>query len=182
LSRDEKLLALLALLTGVGAWLWLTQSGQQTALQIESGVKRVIDLTDSTLQTIIGFESFSALPYPDAGGYSIGYGHFMGASPTMSSINMADAYDLLRADVSGFSDAVKRAIVQPMTQNQYDAMVSLAYNIGAAGFTSSTVARLFNAGDIQGAADAFRMWNKSQGSVSPALVARREQERALFLS
>lgn len=186
MKRDDKLLLLLAALAGVGYWLWFTQSGrslsQSAATQIESGVQRLTDLTDSTLQTIIGFESFSATPYRDAKGWSIGYGHFMGTSPTMQSITRADAYDLLRADATKARNAVQATIKQAMSQNEFDAMVSLAYNIGVNGFAGSTVARLFNAGNKQGAADAFRMWNKSQGQVNDALVDRRENERDLFLS
>lgn len=186
MKREEKLLLLFFGLAGFAAYLWFTQSGRQLATgaaeQIETGVKRLADITDSTLQTIIGFESFSSKPYPDARGWSIGYGHFMGPQPTMQSISVSDAYDLLRDDVRKFSDRVKLVINPPMTQNQFDAMVSLAYNIGESAFANSTVARLFNAGDVQGAADAFRMWRKSMGVVSPALVTRREQERNLFLA
>lgn len=75
------------------------------------------------------------------------------------------------------------------TQQQYDAMFCLLYNIGVGsadpkkpgGFTRSTVRRLSNAGDIQGAADAFLMWNKAKGKISAGLVKRRAQERAMFL-
>ena len=186
MKRDEKLLLLFFGLAGFGAYLWLSKSGQElsksAAVQLESGVQRLIDLADSTLQTIIGFEGFSAAPYVDAKGWSIGYGHYMGTSPTMQSVTRASAYDLLRADVTAAANAVKRTIAGAMTQNQFDAMVSLAYNVGITGFMNSTVARLFNQGDTQGAADAFRMWNKVQGAISPVLVSRREQERALFLA
>jgi len=185
-TRNEKQLLLFFGLAGFGAYLWFTQSGRQlatgTAQQIETGVKRLADITDSTLQTIMGFESFSGTPYPDARGWSIGYGHFMGSQPTIHNISMADAYDLLRDDVQQFSNRVKSVIKQPMSQSQFDAMVSLAYNIGESAFAGSTVARLFNQGNIQGAADAFRLWRKSQGAVLPALVSRREQERSIFMS
>lgn len=184
-KRENLLLIILAGLGGFAAWLYFTNSGRALsatiAAQAESGTLRLTDLTDSTLQTIIGFESFSAKPYPDAGGYSIGYGHYMGTAPTMQSVTRAEAYDIFRDDAQTARDAVTATISQPMTQNEFDAMVSLAYNIGAAGFRGSTVARLFNAGNKQGAADAFRMWNKSQGAVNPVLVDRRESERALFL-
>lgn len=186
MKRDEKLLLLFFGLVGFGVYLWLSQSGKQlareAATQIETGVKRLADLTDSTLQTIIGFEGFSATPYPDAKGWSIGYGHYMGAQPTMQSITRADAYDLLREDVARFAARVKSVIRLPVTQNQFDAMVSLAYNIGESAFSGSSVARYFNAGDTAGAADAFRLWRKSGGYILTALVNRREQERALFLA
>jgi len=186
MKRDEKLLLLFFGLAGFGAYLWFSQTGkqlaQEAATQIETGVKRLVDITDSTLQTIIGFEGFSAKPYPDAKGWSIGYGHYMGPSPTMQSMTRAEAYDLLRDDVAKFSDRVKRVIQQPVTQNQFDAMVSLAYNIGETAFSASSVARYFNKGDVYAAADAFRLWNKSGGAYVPALAARRESERALFLA
>lgn len=184
--REGNLLLLLLGVAGAGAYFYFTQSGRalskSVASTIQTGVERVADLTDSTLQTIIGFEDFSSKPYRDAKGWSIGYGHYMGLSPTIESISRADAYDLLRSDAQTARDAVTAKINLPMNQNEFDALVSLAYNIGAAGFTGSTVARLFNAGDKDGAANAFRMWNKSQGAVNQTLVARRERERALFLS
>lgn len=186
MTKDEKLLFVLLALTGVGAYLWLSQSGRTLAtsagVQLESGMLRLADLTDSTLQTIIDFENFSPVPYRDAGGWSIGYGYFMGTVPTIQNITRADAYNLLRDKATEAGNMVKRTIGQPMTQNQFDALTSLAYNIGVNGFAGSTVARLFNAGDVQGAADAFRLWNRSQGAVSQNLVNRRESERALFLT
>lgn len=186
MKRQNVLLLILAGVGGFAAWLYFTQAGRSfsagAAAQIQSGVERLTDLTDSTLQTIIGFEDFSPTPYPDAGGYSIGYGHYMGVTPTMQSIDRASGYELLRSDATTARNAVMSTIRGPMTQNEFDAMVSLAYNIGAAGFKTSTVARLFNAGDKAGAADAFRLWNKSEGKVNQTLVARRDVERGLFLS
>lgn len=64
-----------------------------------------------------------------------------------------------------------------MLQNEFDAMASLAFNIGGHAFLSSTVLRDYNQGDLQGAADAFLMWRKP-----PRLIPRRERERALFLT
>src|SRR5690606_8536313 len=71
-------------------------------------------------------------------------------------------------------------------QNQFDAMVSLSFNIGAGGFKNSSVVRRLKAGDVDGAADAFLLWNK--GTVNGKKVAingltnRRKAERALFLT
>lgn len=128
---------------------------------------------------IKGFEGLSLTAYPDAAGYSIGYGHF-GANPG-DVITREEADRLFDRDVAKFELAVS-TIVPRATQAQFDAMTSLAYNIGTAGFADSTVARLHNIGDYAGAADAFRMWNKSQGKVHQGLVARREKERAFYLS
>jgi len=66
--------------------------------------------------------------------------------------------------------------------NQAAAAVSLAYNIGAAGFCRSTAARRFKAGQWAAGCDAFLMWNKAGGRVLAGLVSRRKRERALCLT
>jgi len=97
---------------------------------------------------------------------------------------------------SEFEPGVMAAIGDaPTTQAQFDAMVSLAWNIGVGridnpdttenegrGFKGSSVARLHKAGDYAGAASAFLMWNKSGGRVIDGLVRRRKEESALYLS
>jgi lysozyme len=70
----------------------------------------------------------------------------------------------------------------PTTQGQFDAMTSLAYNIGVGGFKGSSVAREHAAGNYAAAADDFLKWNKAAGRVLPGLSRRREEERALYLS
>ena len=70
----------------------------------------------------------------------------------------------------------------PTTQAQFDAMVSLAWNIGVGAFKKSSVARLHKAGDYAGAAAAFALWDKANGRVIDGLVKRRKEEAALYLS
>jgi lysozyme len=98
------------------------------------------------------------------------------------TITQAQADAVFEADLAPFEAAVNKAVTRPMTQNQFDACVSLAFNIGAAGFATSTVVRKLNAGDTAGAADAFRLWNKAGGQILQGLVNRREAERAQFLA
>lgn len=119
--------------------------------------------------------------YPDVKGiWTIGVGHTAGAGlpapcPGMR-ITQGECDAILQRDLRLFEAAVARAISRPMTQNQFDACVSLAFNIGAAGFERSSVARRFNEGDVAGAADAFLLWCK------PAVLKRRRgDERAQFL-
>lgn len=76
---------------------------------------------------------------------------------------------------------LKRCVTAPLHQYEYDAAVSLAYNIGIKAFCSSTVAKRFNAGDYRGACDAFLMWNKFQGKELRGLTVRRQRERATCL-
>ena len=91
------------------------------------------------------------------------------------------AEDALRKEVRRFEDAVTSGVKFVPTQNQFDAMVSLAYNIGSGGFLTSTVLRKANEGDFVGASQAFNMWNKAQGIVIGGLVRRRAKEAALFM-
>ena len=136
-------------------------------------------LSDAGRTLIKGFEGLSLKAYPDTTkGYSIGYGHF-GASPGQV-ITREEADRLFDQDVAKYELAVSVATPRAL-QHEFDAMTSLAYNIGTAGFSGSTVARLHNLGDKAGAADAFRMWKKSDGKDNPVLIKRREKERAFYL-
>lgn len=124
------------------------------------------------------FEGLSLTAYPDAHGYSIGYGHF-GAKPG-DTITLERAEALFDADVASRELAV--SLKCPIaSSHQFDSMVSLAYNIGVGAFNDSTLARLHAAGDYAGAAEQFPRWNKSSGAVNPALVDRRARERAVYL-
>jgi lysozyme len=135
---------------------------------------------------IKGFEGLSLKAYPDTKkGYSIGYGHF-GAKPG-DVITLAEADRLFDQDAIKYETAVSYTTPTAL-QHEYDAMVSLAYNIGTGdldlmkgGFAGSTVARMHNMGDKQSAADAFRMWRLSDGAVNPVLVKRREKELGIYL-
>lgn len=113
---------------------------------------------------------------------TIGIGHSdrapSGVKPVMGMcITAAEADSILADDLVAFEAAVNGATKRPMTQNQFNACVSLAFNIGIGGFTGSTVVHRFNAGDVMGAADAFLMWEKPH-----ELAQRRIGERAQFLA
>ena len=111
---------------------------------------------------------------------TIGIGHTGRTGPPAVAIGMtitqAEADAIFATDLAPFEAAVARAVTAPMTQNQFDACVSLAFNIGAAGFAGSTVVHKLNAGDVGGAADAFLMWVRP-----PELRRRRDGERTQFL-
>lgn len=115
-----------------------------------------------------------------AGVWTQGYGRTRGITERSPRITEGEATANLREDMAEYARGVAAVLARPATQNQFDAMVSLAFNIGLAGFGRSTVLRKFNAGDTAGAAEAFRLWNKAGGQVSPGLVRRRAREVALF--
>lgn len=95
-------------------------------------------------------------------------------------IPMAVCQDLLRSDAKEHETNVRKAVTVPVTQEQFDALVSLDFNIGGTAFASSTLVRKLNAGDCWGAGAEFPRWNKARGRVLPGLVKRRAWERALF--
>lgn len=120
-----------------------------------------------------------------AGVWTIGYGHT--GPDVREGIYISDkrALELLEKDLDWAEDTVTK--VCPVTSdNEFAALVSLCFNIGAAGFTKSTVARLHNKGDKIGAAKAFGMWNKATvgGELKPllGLTRRRNREAELYLT
>lgn len=126
-------------------------------------------------------EGIKLTAYKDSRGVlTIGVGHTGRASAPMvdpgMSITKTQAEQYLANDLAPFERAVNSAIKKPMTQNQFDAMVSLAFNIGAHGFTGSSVVKQFNLGHVANAANDFLMWEKPA-----SLKLRRESERKQFL-
>lgn len=113
--------------------------------------------------------------------WTIGYGSTGPHVKPGMTITEAEADKLLQDDLDRFEACVDKAAPNA-TQNQFDAMVSLAFNIGTAGFERSSVLKRLLAGDKAGAADAFLMWNKAGGVALAGLTRRRQAERALFLS
>lgn len=138
-------------------------------------------INDAGLQIIKDSEGLRLEAYSGPGGRYIGYGHQMQPGEK-STITEAEADALLRQDVRAAEDGVRRRLTRPANENQFSAMVSLAYNLGVGGFGRSPVLEKFNAGDIQGAADAFLNHNRGGGVVLDHLTHRRELERELFLT
>jgi lysozyme len=91
------------------------------------------------------------------------------------------ALTVLSWDVAKCEAQIAKSVTASVNQNQYDALVSLGFNIGCAGLAGSNVVRLFNGGAVQGAADAFLQWCRA-GSDPTFLLGRRQRERALFLT
>lgn len=133
------------------------------------------------LQALMQREGFSATPYPDYKGYSIGYGHLIKTGESLPSVTQDQAAQLLASDVSWAVAAVQNYITAPLSQNQFDALVSFTYNVGAGAFARSTLARRINAGD-PGASQEFDRWIYAGGQVNQSLVNRRQSERNQYES
>lgn len=136
------------------------------------------------LAAIAGFEGYRRLAYDDGVGVqTVGFGttrHEDGRP-----VRPGDAMDPVRAvrrlaaDADATAQGVARCIgAVPLAQHEFDAFVSLAYNIGVGAFCRSTVVRRLQQSppDYAGACEAILLWNRAGGQVLPGLVARREAE------
>ena len=145
-------------------------------------------VTDRLLAFVKGWEGFEADAYQDvAGVWTIGYGHTGEFAEPGMAISEATASSLLASEVADFAEQVLGALGgAATTQEEFEAFVSLAYNIGGAAFARSTALKRHIAGDHEGAAEAIEWWNKAtvNGRKQPflGLTRRRAAERALYLS
>jgi lysozyme len=137
------------------------------------------------LALIQEFEGFQAEPKQlPTGGWVVGYSHVRVTEPG-EAVNENDAVELLTSDLAPFENLVNTLVTQPLTQTQFDALVSFAFSVGAEAFGRSQVLRRINAADYVSAACAMDAWRKSDVSgelvIIDALVRRRTAEKALFL-
>lgn len=138
-------------------------------------------LSNEGLEAIARFEGLRLSAYRDAGGVpTIGYGH-TGGVQMGSTITRARALALLRQDAQTAVEGVRQAVRRDISQGQFDALVSFAFNVGVGAMRGSTLIRKLNAGDRTGAAAEFLKWTRGGGRVLPGLVARRKVEQAMFL-
>ena len=96
-------------------------------------------------------------------------------------VTAAEGEAMFDREIAKFEDAVTRLVTVPINQNEFNALVSFAYNCGEGALAKSSILRRLNKGDRTGAAQAFRLWNQGGGRVLPGLVSRRMREAALFL-
>lgn len=140
----------------------------------------------SGLELIKSFEGLRRKSARLPGGrYVVGYGHIRSAREGVE-VSEADAEALLRYDLLPIEAAVNEWAFAPLTQNQFDALVSFAFNIGVKTFRRSDVLRRINEGAYLQAAGALEMWRRAEldgeGVIVDALVRRRAAEKALFLT
>ncbi|MCE5180594.1 MAG: lysozyme [Betaproteobacteria bacterium] len=140
-------------------------------------------INDLGLELIQHFEGFVPAAYKcPAGVWTIGYGSTGPHVKRGMTITQDEAEELLLRDIARFEKAVDAATYDvSTTDNQFAALVSLAFNIGIGAFSRSTVLRKHRYGETKGAADAFLMWTKAAGRTLSGLVRRREAERRLYL-
>ncbi|UYL86103.1 lysozyme [Acinetobacter phage vB_AbaM_BP10] len=167
--------------------------GKLTQAQVDD-LNKVIDrlspsgmtTSDTGINLISTFEGTRLTAYDDGVGvWTIGIGTTI--YPNGTKVKKGDtctseqAKTYFKHDLVKFENVVNESVKVPLSQNQFDALVSLTYNIGSGAFKNSTLLKLLNNGDYQGAADQFPAWKKAGGRVLEGLVKRRAAERDLFL-
>ena len=145
-----------------------------------------MSISPSGIDLIRNFESLRLNAYDDGVGvWTIGYGTtkypngIRVKKGDTCTLDQAKAY--MQNDLKAFEQTVNNTVKVPLNQNQFDALVSLAYNIGTNAFSKSTLVKKLNANDIRGAADQFDVWVNAGGKRMQGLVNRRTVEKALFL-
>ena len=178
--------------------------GSLTQKQVDAANQVIATATDSTVadmlgiaidqmtvslfgvDLICGFEGKRLVAYDDGVGvWTIGFGTTIYPNGIKvkkgDTCTEAQAKSYMAHDLKKFEQAVNGAVTIPLNQNQFDALVSLAYNIGTGAFNKSTLVKKLNAGDIRGAADQFDVWVNAGGKRMQGLVNRRAKEKEVFL-
>ena len=139
-------------------------------------------LSAAAVVSIAQYEGYKDRAYVPVPGDKVTIGHGTTQYPDGSAVKHGDtvtkerAMVLLKHDASRFEQAVKRCAPVPMHQHEYDAFVSLTYNIGDGAFCNSTAAKRLKAFDYAGACKAILMWNKYKGRPLRGLTIRRQAE------
>jgi lysozyme len=139
------------------------------------------------IRLIEEFEGFKSHPYlcpakvPTIGFGSTRYPNGLAITLADPPINREQGEEILRATLREYEAAVNRHVTVELSQNQFDALVDFAYNVGIQNLRTSTLLKLINQGHFARAADEFEKWIRGGGHVLPGLVKRREAERKLFM-
>lgn len=158
----------------------------------------LMNISDQGVHAIANHEGFRGFVYNDktgkpwlktdkAGFPTIGYGHLIArdahgdlVEKFPAGLSKSDGEKLFKADLARFVQFVRDHVTVKLTQNEFDALVSLAFNIGTGALGKSTLLKVLNTGDFKAAADHFLDW-RYDANHQPILLKRRQEERALFL-
>jgi len=131
-----------------------------------------------------GGPALTPYPSPEGGSDTVGWGHKIQPGEDYSKgLTPGQADQLLLKDIAGHQKIVQESVKVPLSQQQFDALVSLSYNLPKAfNAKHSEMLRDLNRQDYPGAADQFPRWNRAGGAVMPGLTERRDYERNMFLN
>jgi lysozyme len=142
---------------------------------------RALRISNAGLALIKRFEGFCATVYHcPAGIPTIGYGHVIKRGETFKLLTVDEATELLRADAAIAERAVQRLITVPLTQNQFDALVSFTFNLGEGALERSSLRKIINEGRFDRVPSELNRWVFAKGKKLPGLVLRRLAEGEVF--
>ena len=145
-------------------------------------------INERGIEIVKSFEGISLKPYLcPASVWTVGHGATVGSDgrpidPDMEPITEDEAEALLLRDLETSEGWVSRLIKTALTENQFSALTSFTFNVGAGALQRSTLRMKLNRGEVQGAADEFPKWKFANKRILAGLVRRRAAERALFLA
>ena len=146
--------------------------------KIRLGIASLV-VSAAALVGIATHEGYRGEAYRDAVGVpTIGFGETAGVKMGDKTTPGRSLVQLL-GSTNRHADAIRKCIAVPLYQHEFDAYVSLSYNIGPGAFCQSTLVKKLNAGDYAGACEEIKRWNRAGGKVLPGLTKRREQEYQL---
>lgn len=141
-------------------------------------------ISDNGIAKLMEWEGCKLNVYKDSAGLpTIGVGHLIqDGEDFCKGIGIPQAMELLRKDLKRFEFAVTDLVTVPLSQNQYDALVCFAFNIGCGAFMKSTLLKKLNAGDYEAIPEQLMRWTKAGGKQCAGLVNRRKNEIELWAS
>jgi lysozyme len=143
-----------------------------------------MQISEPGLELIERFEGYSFRAYWDAYGgvWTVGFGETSGVTASTTQTFPQAQADLARRLVADYEPSI-RALGVPLSQNQWDALCSFVWNLGAGSMSASwTIGRLLRERNYQAAANSMLSYVRAGGVVLQGLVTRREAERTLFLT
>ncbi len=137
-------------------------------------------ISEYGLNLIKHFEGLELEAYQCAAGvWTIGYGHTKDVQPG-DQWSESHADHMLEVEMEEYENYVNTAVTVPLSQNQFDALVSWVYNLGNGNLTSSTMLKVLNSSDYAGVPAQIKRWNKAGGKVLEGLTRRRQAEADMF--
>jgi len=160
-------------------WIWYDMSPAEL-MPKDYNEDEDVETSENGIELIKEFESRRLVAYQDSVGvWTIGYGHTKTAYEGRLIIkNTADR--LLAEDLAEAEKYIDTMVTVPLTQNQFDALVSWTFNLGSGNLAESTLLEKLNQGLYNEVPDEIRRWNKAGGEVLDGLVRRREAEAIMF--
>ena len=154
--------------------------------QLSFEVVRAANDLENLITAVAIIPGATEFGYLDAAGvWTIGYGHTSAAgAPHVRSgmkITRKEGERILGRDIAIFASGVQSLLARPLSESQFSALVSFAYNVGLENFRKSSVLRAVNAGDFAAVPRRLSLWVKCRGRVLSGLVRRRAAEAAMFI-